>query len=185
MKAKVQKKRKKVSKKKKQQTKSLLYTVLVCGLVAGISYVIFATNILEPKIDGVTASYISFNNSNSTDMLKIVNLLKLNEDIGKSSLNNSKVDFNVAGNEDKEYQVVLYPTGNDINNKYVNALLSINKEKKVLDKLSNMETTEDGGIIVYQGTLLKENKIKIQMWIDNTYKEKIDNISYEIKIKSR
>ena len=182
--AKVQKKKKKSTKKKKQ-TKSLFYTILLCGLVAGISYVIFATNILEPKIDGVTASYISFNNSNSTDMLKIVNLSKLNEEVGKSSLNTSRADFTIAGKEDKEYQVVLYPTGNDIPNKYVYFFLTINKEKKVLDKLSKMDTTEDGRIIVYQGTLLKENNFKIQMWIDNTYKEKIDNISYEIKIKSR
>lgn len=184
--AKVQKKRKKTNKKRKQQqNKLLIYTILLCGLVVGISYVIFATNILEPKIDGVTASYISFNNSKSTDMLKIVNLSKLNDDVGKSNINTSKVSFNVAGAKDKEYQVVLYPIGNDINNKYVNILITINKEKKVLEKLDKMELTDDGGIIVYQGTMLKENNVKINMWIENTYKDKADNISYEIKIKSR
>ena len=184
MKAKVQKKKKKTTKKNKQ-TKSLLNTILLCILVLGISYLIFETNILEPKIDGVTASYISFDNLNSTDMMKIKDLSKLSDEVGKSNLNTSKAEFDVAGKEDKEYQVVLYPTGNAINNKYVNVFLSINKEKKIQDKLYVMNTLEDGGIIVYQGTLLKENKIKILMWINNTYKGKINNISYEVKIKSK
>ena len=48
-----------------------------------------------------------------------------------------------------------------------------------------MKLTEDGGIIIYQGSLLKKNNFKLQMWIDNTYNEKINNISYEIKIKSK
>ena len=75
MKAKGQKKKKKTTKKNKQ-TKSLLNTILLCTLVLGISYLIFETNILEPKIDGVTASYISFDNLNSTDMMKIKDLSK-------------------------------------------------------------------------------------------------------------
>lgn len=182
MKAKVQKKK---LVKKNKQTKSLLYTILLCMLVAGISYLIFATNVLEPRIDEITASYISFDNSNSTDILKITDLQKLNDEIGKSSLNNCKVEFNVDGTKNKEYQVVLYPTGNGINNKYVNIFLIINKNKKVLEKLNKMKLTEDDGIIIYQGSLLKKNNFKLQMWIDNTYNEKINNISYEIKIKSK
>lgn len=185
MKAKVRNKKNKKSKQKKQQTKNLFYTILLCVLVAGISYIIFATNILEPRIDGVTASYISFNNSNSTDMLKIVDLLKLSDEVGKSSLNQSKVTFKVDGKKNKDYQIVLYPTGNNINNKYVKVFLTINKEKKILEKLNNMKVIEDGGIIVYEGRLLEDNNFKLQMWVDNKYNKNIDNISYEIKIKSR
>ena len=98
MKAKGQKKKKKTTKKNKQ-TKSLLNTILLCILVLGISYLIFETNILEPKIDGVTASYISFDNLNSTDMMKIKDLSKLSDEVGKSNLNTSKAEFDVAGKE--------------------------------------------------------------------------------------
>ena len=118
-------------------------------------------------------------------MLKIVDLLKLSDEVGKSSLNQSKVTFKVDGKKNKDYQIVLYPTGNNINNKYVKVFLTINKEKKILEKLNNMKVIEDGGIIVYEGRLLEDNNFKLQMWVDNKYNKNIDNISYEIKIKSR
>lgn len=180
----VKKRTKKTNRKKNKLDRNLVYSIVLFGLVVGLSYLIFATDILEPKLDSVTASYISFNNSNTTDMLKIENIKKLSYKVGKSRFNTCSKEFNLDGQETNKYQIVLYPIGNDINNKYVNFLLTINKEKKVLDKLDNMKTTKDGGIIIYQGTILKENSIKIQMWIDNTPKSKFKNKSYEIKIES-
>ena len=60
----------------KKSSVALLIFVIVMTLSA--FYLISGTDLLLPSIDEATASYISFNNSKSTDMLKINNLKKKN-----------------------------------------------------------------------------------------------------------
>ena len=78
-------KTKKNSKKRQQemkiQRKVIFQCVILSVLVLALTYFILNSNVLKSKVDEVTASYISFNNSKTTDMLKISNLSKQNEEL--------------------------------------------------------------------------------------------------------
>jgi len=50
--------------------KKKVITCIVLGIfVITLSYLIFKTNILEPKLNELTTSYISFNTENNSDIL--------------------------------------------------------------------------------------------------------------------
>ena len=180
------KKKKRLTKKQRQQ-RELYKRSILCGfmflVVLGLSYLIFISNILQPRVNDVTASYISFNNKNRTDMLRIDNLSKMSNKLGKSSLNDKVVNFKITGNNKKDYKIVIYPINNKINDKYINyVLLNDNKEIST-NSLNDISTNDDGSKVIYEGKIGKSNKFTLRMWISNEYNDKVDNNSFEIKIK--
>ena len=180
--AKKRRRRKKSNRQKHiDNTKRILTCVILSLLVLGLSYIIFQTDILEPSLNEITTSYISFNNKNTTDMLKINNINKKSDKLGKSSWNNKSIVLDIDGEKDKEYQIIVYPIIKDVDNKYIKVYLKDNKEL-VNTNLDELKDSEDGGKIIYQGKINNNKKI-LRMWIDKDYKDKINNNSFEIKIK--
>ena len=165
------------TKYKKRKNKIYLKRIITCTILSMLlfvfTYIIINTNILEPKVNELTTSYISYIN-NKTDMLKINNIKKMNDKIGKSILNNSYIEIEVNGKKNKDYMIVLYKH-NNIDNKYIKYY--INK----IETLDNKEVTEDNGIIIYKGKINNDTKT-IRMWIDKKYKDKVNDSLYEIKI---
>ena len=164
---------------------SIFLLVIVIILAAGMFYIIKDTDVLIPKIDEATASYISFNNSNSTDMIKITNLTKMKDSIGKSIINTHSQTFEVFGKKDEEYNIELYSIGNKIDNKYIKYIIIKNKNILEIGNLEEKEENNNGDIILYQDTIKDNNTYEIKMWIDKEFEKKIDNVSYEIKVNSR
>ena len=82
-------------------------------------YIIFETDYLQSGVDELTASYISFNNAKSTDVLRINDISKKNDEKGKKQTNKSNKSFDVKGKENQEFEVTLYSSGNTIDEKYV------------------------------------------------------------------
>ncbi len=184
------KKKKKLSKKKqlelKNQKKVIYYCLILCLLVLLLTYFIFYKDTLKTSVDEVTASYISFNNSKTTDMLKISNLSKMKDDKGKSILNTSTKMFDVDGNIKEKYEVVVYALGNKADESYIKfALYDSNNNEISSGVLNNSKTSVDGGKVIYQGAIKKHNKLKLNMWLSKKYQGNTKNISYEIKIKPR
>lgn len=176
------------NKKKKNnriKKRSIVLLIFIVVLTISVFYLINETKLLIPKIDEATASYISFNNSNSTDMLKINNIKRMKHKIGKSFLNTYKETFNVSGTKNENFNIELYSIGNKIDKKYINYVLLKNNNIIEIGNLENKEETNNGGIILYQGKIINNNSYEIKMWIDEDYKEKPQNVSYEIKINSR
>ena len=176
------------NKKKKNnriKKRSIVLLIFIVVLTISAFYLINETKLLIPKIDEATASYISFNNSNSTDMLKINNIKRMKHKIGKSFLNTYKETFNVSGTKNENFNIELYSIGNKIDKKYINYVLLKNNNIIEIGNLENKEETNNGGIILYQGKIINNNSYEIKMWIDEDYKEKPQNVSYEIKINSR
>ena len=165
--------------------RSIVLLIFIVVLTISVFYLINETKLLIPKIDEATASYISFNNSNSTDMLKINNIKRMKHKIGKSFLNTYKETFNVFGTKNENFNIELYSIGNKIDKKYINYVLLKNNNIIEIGNLENKEETNNGGIILYQGKIINNNSYEIKMWIDEDYKEKPQNVSYEIKINSR
>lgn len=165
--------------------RSIVLLIFIVVLTISAFYLINGTELLIPKIDEATASYISFNNSNSTDMLKINNIKRMKHNIGKSFLNTYKETFNVSGTKNENFNIELYSIGNKIDKKYINYVLLKNNNIIEIGNLENKEETNNGGIILYQGKIINDNSYEIKMWIDEDYKEKTQNVSYEIKINSR
>ena len=176
------------NKKKKNnriKKRSIVLLIFIVVLTISVFYLINETKLLIPKIDEATASYISFNNSNSTDMLKINNIKRMKHKIGKSFLNTYKETFNVSGTKNENFNIELYSIGNKIDKKYINYVLLKNNNIIEIGNLENKEETNNGGIILYQGKIINNNSYELKMWIDEDYKEKPQNVSYEIKINSR
>ena len=170
---------------KKQFIKTVTVCALLCITVLVLSYYIFQTNLLEPGLDEITTSYISFNNKNTTDMLKIDNLKKMKNEKGRSFLNDRKVTFQVSGKEQEEYQVILYPLTNIVDLKYIHFSLE-EKEPLISGTLDSVMENEDGVITIYTGFVKNpEEKMTLKMWIDKKYKGNSNHTSFEIKIKSR
>ena len=118
-------------------------------------------------------------------MLKINNIKRMKHKIGKSFLNTYKETFNVFGTKNENFNIELYSIGNKIDKKYINYVLLKNNNIIEIGNLENKEETNNGGIILYQGKIINDNSYEIKMWIDEDYKEKPQNVSYEIKINSR
>ena len=116
--------KKRKSKRQQKQRKKIHNKIIQCTIlsifVLGFSYVIFQTDYLEPKINETTASYISFNNKNTTDMLKIQNIQKMSDQKGKSTLNSKFLKIDISGEESKEYEIVLYSIENKIEPEFIN-----------------------------------------------------------------
>ena len=106
-------------------------------------------------------------------------------ELGSSLLNIRKENFDISGNNNEYFNIELYSTGKKIEKKYIYYVLKKNNEVIEVGNLENKEENYNGGIILYQGKIIKNNSYEINMWIDNTYDKKTDNVSYEVKIKSR
>lgn len=183
-------KTKKISKKRQQemkiQRKVIFQCVILSVLVLALTYFILNSNVLKSKVDEVTASYISFNNSKTTDMLKISNLSKQEKSVGESIFNNSTKTFKVTGEKNKEYEIVVYALGNKVDEEYVSFTLMDNSENKLSSNtLSKVKSTPNDGRIIFTGKIDSKTILKLNMWLSNNYKGNTKNISYEIKIKPR
>lgn len=162
-------------------TLSVITSILVI-LIIILNIIVYKTDILEVKESTIITNNISFNNSNTTDMLKVPYLKKLSNDKGLSKKNKSYVNFKIAGEKDTKFQIVLYHIGNIIDNSYVKFEL-LSKNERIENSLDKVNETKDGGKIIYEGIIDKNNNYNIKMWVDKAYKEDIKNISYEVKIK--
>ena len=60
-----------------------LMTIFLLLLAFFFGYIIFETDYLQSGVDELTASYISFNNAKSTDVLRINDISKKNDEKGK------------------------------------------------------------------------------------------------------
>lgn len=167
---------------KKRIYKNLLKTILLIVLASLIGYFIFKSDILSPGIDELTASYISFNNTDKTDMLKITNISKKNEQKGISTKNKSSVSFYIDGDRDSKYQIVVYPVGKVIDEDNIYFYIE-NKKENIIKKLSATPTKVDGGKILYQGSINGKEHFVVRMWIDKKINKKVSPLTYEIKIK--
>lgn len=177
------KKKNRKSNKYSHKTKKYIFICSLLGLLVGaLSYTIYITNLLEPKVDEVTANYISFNNKNATDMLKISNMKKMSDKLGKSAYNNQKVKMEITGEENSSYEIIIYTLNNQVDEQYINCYLEGNNET-VWKKLSELEENSEGGKILFKSTS-KNKRMTLKMWIDNDYTKDIENTAFEIKIKS-
>lgn len=167
---------------KKSIYKKAASTIFLIILATVIGYFISQTSLLTPGVDELTASYISFNNPNSTDILKITNISKMNNNKGKSNRNKSYANFKIKGKKNTQYQIILFPIGNILSDEDIYFYLENNKDN-ITKKLSDIESGIDGGKVIYQNTLDNNNDTTIRMWIDNKSKNKETQISYEVKIK--
>jgi hypothetical protein len=175
---------KKRRKKKKEHTlKKIAPCILLCLIVLVLAYVIFQTNILAPHINETTASYISFNNKNTTDMLKIKNIEKMSDERGKSVLNQKSVTIKVTGEKKKEYEILLYRNENIIKEKYIKYSLK-NKNIEMTNTLEKLPIRADGGMVLYQG-MIDNSSIILRMWVSNDYSKSVKENPFEIRIKPR
>lgn len=179
-----------MGKKRKRYTKKNVYQAAIPAIflfliVTALAYVIMQTEWLRPKINEITASYISLNTTETTDVLKITNLHKLSDIQGKRNSNRKSQTFQITGEKDTTYQIVLYHLGNKIDEKQVHFYLTNEQGDKMEGILSSKEQTNDGGRIVFEGTMKDGKKWNLKMWIDRSYPKDANNISYEIKIKTR
>lgn len=180
-----------MSNTKKRYTKKNVYqealkTSLLLVLVLTIAYFIFQTDMLTPSIDKVTTSYISFNDTNKTDMIKLSNLEILSDKVGKSRKNKSKEILIIEGNKNDKYEIVLYHLGNNIDDAYVKYYLKSSKGDVLEGILKDVKEEKDGGKIIFSSTIEKNKEWTIQMWIINndiTKSIEATNISYEVRIK--
>lgn len=161
----------------------ITYTLII--IVFTIGYSIFFTDFLSPSLNEMTASYISFNNNSTTDMIKVNNLKRMSDKKGISNKNKSKESFSVTGRLESTYQIVLYHLGSNLDEKYVKYQLENEKNKIFSGILSNNEVTPDGGFIIYEGTLKEGKRWTLKMWASKEYKNSVDNVSYEIRIKTK
>ena len=74
-----------------------LMTIFLLLLAFFFGYIIFETDYLQSGVDELTASYISFNNAKTTDILKVINLSKKSDKKGKQDTNKSNKTFEIKG----------------------------------------------------------------------------------------
>ena len=148
-----------------------------------LSYYVYNSYNSKSKLDELTTSYISFNNNDTTEMMKITDLKRMSNSTGVSFKNKSLKNFDISGDVGERYQIVLYHIGNVIDNKYVHYSLIINNKVKDTNTLNNMIYSENGGLVIYDGKIEKNNNCILKMWVDNSYHDSVKNISYEVRIK--
>lgn len=168
----------------KETYKLSLVAIFLILLTLFFGIIIFKTDYLQSEVDELTAKYISFNNAKSTDLLKVIDLSKKNDIKGKNHTNKSHNYFEISGDKNEEFEIVLYSSGNIIDEKYVKYYLKRGEEAQE-GNLSITEKTINNGKIIYKGKIEKNNKFRLYMWIDDNYNKDVKNISYEIKIKSK
>lgn len=167
----------------KQVIKSSILVFVLLVLVISFSYIIFNTDILTPNINEVTASYISFNNSNRTDMLKINNLKEMSDKRGKSSLNFQSEKLKITGKKNSKYTVVLYPTREDFDLENIKYYLTDNSNLEESSILSNLKEDKSGGIIVTEGVIDDAKELVLKLWLTDSYSRNHKHISFEIQVK--
>lgn len=167
---------------KKRIYKKILRSIILVLIASLFAYIILESDVLSPGVDELTASYISFNNNDNTDILKITDIKKNKKQIGISNKNNSSAEFFINGDKDAKYIIVVYPIGKVIDDNYIYYYLE-NEKENVSKKLSEQPTTVDGGKIIYKNKINKKEKFTIRMWVDKSLNQKISPLTYEIKIK--
>ena len=169
---------------KKSVIQATIPTFFLIVLVCTLAYFIFHTDWLSPSINEITASYISLNNNDTTDMIKVTALHKMNDKNGKSEKNKSTKDFQITGKKEATYQIVLYHLGSRVEDNYIKFYLSNEKGGSIEGVLSDMEESYDGGKILFEGTMENGKNWNLKMWVDKSYKQDVTNVSYEIRIKA-
>ncbi len=170
-------------KNKKQLQKQISITIVLGLLVLSFLYVILNTNVLEPHLNEMTTSYISFNNLNTTDMMKIKNIKRMSNYFGNSKWNSSSIPLTITGEKNKEYEIILYTLTNDLEDKYIMYSI-VGEETLAHHSLENLEEVEDGGKILYQGNI-NNNKMVLRLWISKKWKDKVTENAFEVKVKPR
>lgn len=146
-------------------------------------YIINGTSLLEPKINDTHLRYISFNDSNATDMLRIKNIEKMSDSVGKSKRNSHSLKLDIMGEKKAEYEIILYPLMNNISDQYIYYYL---EDDSVLGmkSLDGLDKTDDGGIILYQGEMNNSSMV-LRLWISKQYRGKVKDNSFEVKVRPR
>ena len=178
------KKKRKRRRKNKINYKLIFSTIIVFLCVLVLSYTMFFTDVLNPTIDELTSSYISFNNINN-DNIKISNLKKMSDRKGNSIFNRSFARFNIYMNKDSKYMIVVKDNNKVIDSNYVYFSLNINNKNITIDKLGNMKRINNNEYIIYEGENGNKDRINIKMWISKEIKDSVLDTSYEVYIKSR
>ena len=169
-------------KRKKEMQKKKSFTVMMILFTIVLTYLIMNSSILDSHINQLTASYISFYN-NKTDQLMIRNVKKLSTKIGKSSWNSASITFNVFGDKNQEYEIVLLPKENTIADKFI--YYSLQQKKEISSSsIEKLEKTGDGGRILYKGKV-NNSKMTVRLWILKKYKDVVSDNIFEIKINPR
>ena len=163
--------------------KHLVICMTTIFLIIIFNIIVIKNNLITPKVDELTTSYVSLYNQDTTDMLKITNIEKLSDEKGKSKYNKKFISFTITSDNKDEYEVILYEIQNDIPEKYIKIEIEGNKENKI-STLDKYEKKEDGGRKIYIGKT-GNKKIKIKMWVSEKYKKKINDTSFEIRVKKR
>lgn len=168
----------------KKISEIVICCAVLCIALLYVNYLIFYTNLLKPKLNEVTTNYISFNNSNTTDMLKVSNLKKMSDKKGKSNVNKKCVYYDVTGDKGRDYNLIIYPINNNIDLENVNFYLTKDKKEVLFNSIKGMAKSKDDGIIIYQGKVGEKN-MSLCMWLSKDYSKSTENISFEIKVKPR
>lgn len=170
---------------KRTRTIKVIKQSIICFIllltILGFNIYIYKNNLITPKLDELTTSYVSFYNQYSTDILKITNLEKMTDTKGKKL--RKTLEFTISGDKKIGYNILLYPIQNNIPDEYIKILIQSNN-KEVVKTIDSFKKNENGGFIIYSGNNIKE-KIKVKMWVSEKYKEKVNNTSFEIRIKQR
>jgi len=169
---------------KKDVLKHAFATFALIVLVILFGYIILNAEWLRPRINELSASYISLKNQSTTDILKINNLRKLTDKKGMSNRNSTFKTFQVTGQKKLNYQIVLYHLGKKIDEEYIKYYLLNDRGNTFGGNLKEQTDTKDGGKIIYEGTIEEGKNWNLKMWVDNDYKDSINNVSYEIRIKT-
>ena len=171
---------------KKQQLiirKKKLVCIFLLLLVIVLGYAIIFTDLLKPRLNTLTASYISFNNSSNTDRLEINNIKRMTDKKGIFLAKYNSLKFTIPKKENMEYDIILIPINSTIEDKYIHYILNVgDKNVRSLDKDVK---GDNGETIIFHGNMKNDSKIALYMWISKEYKEKFNNVSYEVRIKSR
>lgn len=143
---------------RKEVIQSAVTAFFLIALVILFGYVILNADWLRPKINELSASYISLKNQSATDILKINNLRKLSDKKGMSNRNYSFKTFQVTGQKGLNYQIVLYHLGEKIDEKYIKYYLVNDRGNSINGILKDQKETNDGGKIIYEGTIEEGKK---------------------------
>ena len=108
----------------------------------------------------------------------------MSDDIGKSIVNTKYSELKVSGEDNSNYQVVIYPVINDIDLNYIKYSITIDNNT-YSDTLGNMPMSSDEGIIVYNSKVTESQNITIRMWVSKDYDGEVENNSFKIKINPR
>lgn len=179
------KRQKRKTKKQKLIIKrKMIVCIFLCLLVSVIGYFILLTDFLKPQLNKLTTSYISFNNRNSTDMLRIDNLKKISDKKGVYLAGLNSLNFTIPKGKNLDYDIVLIPNNSEIENKYIHYVLSVDGKNEVKTLNTTIKNDNDE-IIIYRGSNKDDTDISLYMWVSKKYKRDVENLSYEVKIKSR